>query len=80
MTQATRAAATCGNNYPGRPASDFNPANPITSPVPGSNEQRTVTGYIRDVPCYLSSANCAPGGSFTFDSNGELTWNVSQHG
>jgi len=71
------AAATCGNNYPGRGPGDFDPSDPITSPVPGSNEQRTVTGYIRDVPCYLNSANCAPGGSFTFNSSGELTWDVN---
>ncbi|MCB0870192.1 MAG: hypothetical protein KDB52_05110 [Solirubrobacterales bacterium] len=71
------AAATCGNNYPGRTGADWNPNNPVTSPVPGADEQRTVAGYIRDVPCYLSSNNCAPGGTFTFDSNGELTWNES---
>lgn len=70
-------AATCGNNYPGRTAADFNPNNPITSPVPGGNEQRTVTGYIRNVPCYLNSANCAPGGTFEFNANGELTWDAS---
>ncbi len=67
-------AATCGNNYPGRTAADFNPNNPITSPVPGGDEQRTFTGYIRDVPCYLNSADCASGGFFEFNSNGELIW------
>ena len=70
-------AATCGNNYPGRTAADFNPNNPITSPVPGGDEQRTFTGYIRDVPCYLNSADCAPGGTFEFNSNNELTWDVN---
>jgi len=69
------ASASCGENYPGRPSpGQFNPDNPVTSPVPNSEEQRTFTGYIRDVPCYLSSPGCTPGGTFQFDSNGELVW------
>lgn len=71
------AASSCGSNYPGQTTEDFNPEQPITSPAPNSYEQRTVTGYIRDVPCYLNSTNCAPGGTFEFDSNGELTWDES---
>ncbi|HMY25231.1 MAG: hypothetical protein U0R29_05650 [Solirubrobacterales bacterium] len=68
------AAPSCGNNYPGIP--EFNGSNPVTSPVPGTDIQRTVVGYIRDVPCYLDQDGCpASGSQFAFDSNGNLTWN-----
>ena len=64
----------CGNNYPG--VSSYNPANPAASPVPnGTTTQRTVVGYIRDVPCYLDEDGCPSGSEFSFDSNNELTWN-----
>ncbi|MBN8866865.1 MAG: hypothetical protein J0H98_04875 [Solirubrobacterales bacterium] len=62
-----------GSNYPG--LTDYNPANPATVPTPGSNEQRVVAGYIRDVPCYLNQDGCPTGASFSFDSNNNLTWN-----
>ncbi|MBN8866866.1 MAG: hypothetical protein J0H98_04880 [Solirubrobacterales bacterium] len=71
-------AATCGDNYPGRAQpDDFNPALPITSPVPDSGVKRTVVGYIRNVPCYLDQNSCPTGSKFAFDGNGKLTWNAS---
>ena len=69
------AAATCGDNYPG--LANYNPSNPTTSPSPGSEEQRTVVGYIRNVPCYLDKDGCPTGAKFAFDSSGKLTWNQS---
>lgn len=67
---------SCGNNYPG--IGDYDPDQPVSSPNPSaSNEQRTVVGYIKDVPCYLNSENCAPGGTFEFDAGGQLTWDVN---
>jgi len=65
--------AKCGGNYPGLPS--FNPDNTVQSPSPAANEQRTVTGYIEDVPCYLDQNGCPSGSKFAFDSNGQITWN-----
>ncbi len=49
----------------------------ITSSDPGTGTKlREVNGTI-EVPCYLSSPNCNPGGTFEFDVNDELTWNPS---
>jgi hypothetical protein len=67
------AAASCGNNNPGEPG--FNPATP-QAPVPNATYfQRTVTGFIRDVPCYLDEDGCPSGAQFSFDANGDLDWN-----
>jgi len=65
--------SSCGNNYPG--IAEYDPEDPASSPNPGSGIQRTVVGYIRDVPCYLDQNGCPPGAKFSFDGNGELTWN-----
>lgn len=72
--KSNTAAPSCGNNYPGIP--EYNSSNPATSPVPGTDIQRTVVGYIKDVPCYLDTDGCPPGAKFSFDSNGDLTWNT----
>lgn len=46
------------------------------SPVPNSTwEQRTVRGFINDVPCYLNQDGCPTGSKFSFDANNNLTWN-----
>jgi len=46
------------------------------SPVPNATyEKRTVRGFIRDVPCYLNTDGCPTGAAFSFDGNGNLTWN-----
>jgi len=46
------------------------------SPVPDSNYvQRTVRGFIRDVPCYLDQDGCPTGAKFSFGADGKLTWN-----
>jgi hypothetical protein len=48
----------------------------VTSVTPPSgNRLRQVKGTLDNVPCYLTSPNCNPGGTFQFDSNDELTWN-----
>lgn len=66
----------CGsNNYPGLP--NYNPSNPIKVSNLSSNEQRVVTGFITDVPCYLDTDGCISGSKFSFDSNNNLTWNES---
>ncbi len=49
---------------------------------PGGTTLIRVEGTLEDVPCYINSPDCAPGGAtdkgvFEFDSNGELTWDVS---
>jgi len=49
---------------------------PPAAPV-NDNRLRRVQGVIENVPCYLNSADCAPGGTFEFDAQGELTWNAS---
>ena len=45
------------------------------APVPDSDVQRTVRGFIRNAPCYLNVDGCPSGSEFAFDSNGQLTWN-----
>ena len=49
---------------------------------PGGTTLIRVEGTLEDVPCYINSPNCAPGGAtdkgvFEFDGNDELTWNPS---
>ncbi len=68
------ATADCGDNNPGEPS--YNPGNPAQSQVPNATWfQRTVTGFIRDVPCYLNQDECPSGAEFDFDANGNLEWN-----
>ena len=47
------------------------------APVPNATyEQRTVRGFIRNVPCYLDANGCGSGSKFAYDSSGKLTWNT----
>ncbi|MFZ9668376.1 MAG: hypothetical protein ACO3CR_00785, partial [Solirubrobacterales bacterium] len=46
-----------------------------TGSAANSNRLRRVQGVMENVPCYIDSADCAPGGTFQFDANNELTWN-----
>jgi len=70
------ASADCGDNYPGK--DNFHADDPVTSPVPnGTTVQRTVVGYVRNVPCYLDQDGCPPGAKFSFDGNGNVTWDAS---
>jgi hypothetical protein len=48
----------------------------VQNSVSGNNLKR-INGLLTDVPCYLSSPNCNPGGTFQFNENDELTWNVA---
>jgi hypothetical protein len=48
----------------------------LTQTSPGGNVFRRIDGEI-EVPCYISSAGCAPGGTFQFDANDNLTWNTN---
>ncbi len=41
------------------------------------NRLRRVQGVIEDVPCYIDSVDCAPGGTLQYDAQGALTWNAS---
>ncbi|MGA7434365.1 MAG: hypothetical protein WBW44_01960, partial [Solirubrobacterales bacterium] len=67
-------AAACGNNNPGEPS--YNPLGTPQSPVPNATYfQRTVSGFIRDVPCYLDENGCPTGAEFAFDANGDIEWN-----
>ncbi len=64
----------CGsNNYPGLPS--YRKSNPITVGNLNGDEQRVVTGNIKDVPCYLDQNGCLTGAKFSFDSNDNLVWN-----
>jgi hypothetical protein len=45
-----------------------------TTPNPNANTLRRVDGVLEDVPCYLDQNGCPTGSKFSFDSNGELTW------
>ncbi|MBK5111876.1 MAG: hypothetical protein JJE10_11065, partial [Thermoleophilia bacterium] len=68
------ATAQCGNNYPGKPGVANGDAD--QSPVPDPTwYQRTVTGFIRDVPCYLNQDGCPSGAQFEFNPDGSLKWN-----
>jgi hypothetical protein len=78
--KSNTASPQCGNNYPGNtsfPIPQFNPANPVTSPVPGTQEQRTVVGYIRNVPCFLDENGCPPGSEFRFNADGSVDTNTN---
>jgi hypothetical protein len=37
-----------------------------------ANTLRQVDGVLTDVPCYLNNGDCHPGGSFNFQSNGDV--------
>lgn len=78
-TQTTNGHASCGDNYPG--IVSWKPNQPASSPTPGAEEQRTVVGYIKNVPCYLDQDGCPANpntpASFKFDANNKLTWNNS---
>ena len=39
-----------------------------------ANVFRQIDGTLQDVPCYLDNNNCAPGGQFDFDNDGDVTW------
>jgi hypothetical protein len=42
---------------------------------PNANTLRRVNGVLEDVPCYLDQDGCPTGSKFSFDSNGDITWN-----
>ncbi|MBK8294570.1 MAG: hypothetical protein IPK93_07270 [Solirubrobacterales bacterium] len=68
------ATPDCGNNYPFD--DNFNPANPIQSPVPnGTTTQRTVVGYLDNVPCYLNQNGCPSGSQFDIGPDGKVVSN-----
>ncbi len=84
-TQATNGHASCSdayppadrNNYPG--IASYNPGKVANAPNPGVEEQRTVVGLIKNVPCYMNQDGCPANpvdpASFEFKPNGDLTWN-----
>jgi hypothetical protein len=43
--------------------------NPVNLPA---NTLEQVNGELTNVPCYLNNANCHPGGTFNFQSNGDV--------
>jgi len=64
------------NNLADRVIAGDSPGYSIQSATdPGGTTQIRIEGKLEDVPCYISSPNCAPGGTFQFDSNDQLTWN-----
>ncbi len=67
------ASAQCGGNNPGEPG--YDPATPESTPPNATYFQRTVSGFIRDVPCYLDEDGCPSGAEFSFDANGDIEWN-----
>ena len=70
----TAAAGCGGDNNPGEPG--YDPGSAADSPVPNTTwYQRTVSGFIRGVPCYLDENGCPSGAEFSFDANGDLEWN-----
>ena len=42
---------------------------------PNANTLRRVNGRLTGVPCYLNQDGCAPGTQFSFDGDGDVTWN-----
>ncbi|MGK2931186.1 MAG: hypothetical protein ACSLFD_00155, partial [Solirubrobacterales bacterium] len=61
----------CGNNYPFN--GDYDPNDPTQSPVPNNTTtQRTVVGYLDNVPCYLDEQGCPSGAEFTFNPDGSV--------
>ncbi len=70
----TSTTACGGDNNPGE--SGYDPNATTDSPVPNASwYQRTVVGFIRDVPCYLNQDGCPTGAEFSFNGNGDLEWN-----
>jgi hypothetical protein len=49
----------------------------VTADNPTGNNLRRIRGRLTNVPCYISSPNCSPGGTFQFDANDKLIWNPS---
>ncbi len=58
---------------PGR--AGLQPGHPRVPAPDATYFQRTVSGFIRDVPCYLDEDGCPSGAEFSFDNNGDLEWN-----
>ena len=70
------ATPECGNNYPFN--NSFDPGNPIQSPVPNNTTtQRTVVGYIDNVPCYLDENGCPSGSEFKINPDGSVDTNTT---
>lgn len=47
---------------------------------PAGNVRIRIEGKLEDVPCYINSPGCEPGGTFEFDANDELTWDPASTG
>jgi len=64
------------SNLANRTIEGTSPQWTVTSTTaPSGNRLRQVRGTLDNVPCYLNSPNCNPGGTFEFDANDELVWN-----
>lgn len=70
------ATPDCGNNYPF--SGGFDPEANIQSPVPNNTTtQRTVVGYIDNVPCYLDENGCPSGSEFKIKPDGSVDTNTT---
>ncbi len=63
-------------NLANRTIEGNSPAYSIQSATnPGGTTLIRVEGTLEDVPCYINSFNCNPGGVFEFNGENELIWN-----
>ena len=55
-------------------APSFHVSSVLNSGDPGvpDNTYREITGELTNIPCYLNNGNCHPGGTFNFQSNGDV--------
>ncbi len=65
---------TPGNGVMNGSAPTFHISSVLDAPDPGvpSNALRLIDGELTNVPCYLNNADCKPGGTFNFQSNGDV--------
>ncbi len=65
---------TPGDGHLDGSAPSFHITSVLNAGDPGvpANTLREVTGELTNVPCYLNNGNCHPGGTFNFQSNGDV--------
>ncbi|MGZ5348164.1 MAG: hypothetical protein ACXWGV_11295 [Solirubrobacterales bacterium] len=56
-------------------APDFTATATDFTPAENANVLRQVDGVLEDVPCYLNTDGCPSGAQFSFEPDGDVTWN-----
>ncbi len=65
---------TPGDGHLDGTAPSFHITSVLNSGDPGvpAHTYREITGELTNIPCYLNNGNCHPGGTFNFQSNGDV--------